>query len=187
MGSAERADLLCAMRVRSAVGGRIGRSSTGWSDAPTRSSGGCRCSGSGRYFVASQNSGSASTLYAFLSVVPVVLCGDRHLRRRRGQHEAFAEDLIDHLNLTGTTADLVRETFGTASSNALAASLAAIVSFLIWGVGIGQIYQNVYSRAWASSRLGSRPGAVRDLLLRAQRRRSACSPLRRALPRQAAG
>ena len=50
--------------------------------------------------------------------------------------------------LTGETARLVRETFGTASNNALAASVGAIIGFLVWGIGIGQIYQDVYARAW---------------------------------------
>jgi hypothetical protein len=61
---------------------------------------------------------------------------------------AFADRMVSHLGLGGETARVVRETFGTASSNALAASLAAIVGFLIWGLGIGQIYQDVYARAW---------------------------------------
>ena len=56
--------------------------------------------------------------------------------------------IMAHLGLTGETARVVRETFGTTSSNALAASLAAVVGFLIWGLGIGQIYQDVYARAW---------------------------------------
>jgi membrane protein len=56
--------------------------------------------------------------------------------------------LIEHHHLTGDTARLVRETFGTASHNALAASVAAVVGFLLWGIGIGQIYQDVYTRAW---------------------------------------
>ena len=52
------------------------------------------------------------------------------------------------MKLTGTTATLVQETFGTASANALAATVTVIVSFLLWGIGIGQIYQDVYARAW---------------------------------------
>jgi hypothetical protein len=100
------------------------------------------------YFTASQNSGSAASLYSILSVVPFVLAiiGLSHVAG--GDTNAFAQRLIDHLHLTGTTADLVSQTFGSASSNALAATLAAAVSFLLWGIGIGQIYQDVYARAW---------------------------------------
>ena len=61
---------------------------------------------------------------------------------------AFSERLVDHLHLKGDTATVVRDTFGSASSNALAATLAATVGFLIWKIGIGQIYQDVYARAW---------------------------------------
>jgi uncharacterized BrkB/YihY/UPF0761 family membrane protein len=100
------------------------------------------------YFVASQNSGSAATLYSLLSVVPVVLAAIGVLHAAGANTNTFAGHLIDHLHLTGATARVVSDTFGSASDNALAASLAAVVGFLIWGIGIGQIYQDVYSRAW---------------------------------------
>jgi uncharacterized BrkB/YihY/UPF0761 family membrane protein len=61
---------------------------------------------------------------------------------------AFAKGLIEHQHLNGATARLVHETFGTASQNALAASAVAVLGFLLWGIGIGQIYQDVYARAW---------------------------------------
>jgi membrane protein len=100
------------------------------------------------YFEASQNSGSAATLYSFLSIAPVVLSVIGLFHAAGANTNAFASHLIDHLDLTGTTAQLVQETFGTASENALAGTLAAMVGFLIWGIGIGQIYQDVYARAW---------------------------------------
>jgi hypothetical protein len=68
-----------------------------------------------------------------------------------GNTNAFAQRLIDHLHLTGATAALVQETFGSASDNALAATVVAVLGFLIWGIGIGQIYQDVYARAWGVS------------------------------------
>ena len=101
-----------------------------------------------RYFEASQNSGAAATLYAFLAVVPLLLAVTGLLHAAGSDTTAFAERLIDHNHLSGTTADLVRETFGSAADNALAATAAAVVGFLIWGIGIGQIYQDVYARAW---------------------------------------
>jgi membrane protein len=100
------------------------------------------------YFEASRNSGSATTLYAFLSVGPLLLAVTGLLHAAGSDTNAFAERLIDHNHLTGATASLVRDTFGTASQNALAASVSAVVGFLIWGIGIGQIYQDVYARAW---------------------------------------
>jgi membrane protein len=42
----------------------------------------------------------------------------------------------------------VEQTFGSASANALAATLSVVVTFLLWGIGIGQIFQDVYARSW---------------------------------------
>ncbi len=107
------------------------------------------------YFEASRNSGSAATLYAFLSVMPFVLAVIGLSHAAGGDTNSFAERLIDHLKLHDPTAGLVKETFGAASSNALAATLAGAVGFLIWGLGLGQIYQDVYARAWGIERSGS--------------------------------
>jgi hypothetical protein len=101
-----------------------------------------------RYFEASQNSGCAATLYGFLSVGPLLLAATGLLHAAGSDTNAFAERLVEHNGLTGETANLVRATFGTASENAVAASVSAVVGFLLWGIGIGQIYQDVYARAW---------------------------------------
>jgi uncharacterized BrkB/YihY/UPF0761 family membrane protein len=100
------------------------------------------------YFEASRNSGSAATVYLFLSVGPLLLAATGLFHAAGGNANTLAERLVEHNHLTGDTASLVRQTFGTASHNALAASGAAVVGFLIWGIGIGQIYQDVYARAW---------------------------------------
>jgi len=100
------------------------------------------------YFAASRNSGCAITIYSSLSVLPMALIIVAVFYAPGGDTNAFAQHLVDHLNLTGATAKLVEDTFGSASSNALAASVATAVSFLIWGIGIGQLYQDVYARAW---------------------------------------
>jgi membrane protein len=140
--------------MRSGVGGRIG-SGQRWLERRADSKlGRLSLQWFRAYFDASQNSGSAATLYAFLSVAPVVLALIGLFHAGGANTNAFAEHLIDHLGLTGSTANLVRETFGTASANALAASLAAVVGFLIWGLGLGPIYQNIYCRAWGV-RVGS--------------------------------
>ena len=100
------------------------------------------------YFKTSRNSGAAATIYVFLSVGPFVLAATGLFHAAGGNANVVAGELIEHQQLTGNTANLVRETFGTASHNALAASVAGLVGFLIWGIGIGRIYQNVYARAW---------------------------------------
>jgi len=100
------------------------------------------------YFAASRNSGCAATVYSTFSVLPAVLVAIAVFHPSSGNTNLFAERLIDHQKLTGSTASLVRDTFGSASSNALAASIGVVICFLLWGIGIGQIYQDVYARAW---------------------------------------
>jgi len=100
------------------------------------------------YFAASRNSGCAASIYSTLSVLPAVLVAIAVFHPSSGDTNLFAERLIDHVKLTGASASLVRDTFGSASSNALAASIGVVISFLLWGIGIGQIYQDVYARAW---------------------------------------
>ena len=100
------------------------------------------------YFEASRNSGCAATVYSSLSVLPAALVAVAYFHSSGSDTNAFAERLVTHLKLTGSTASLVQDTFGSASSNALAATVTVVVTFLLWGIGIGQIYQAVYARAW---------------------------------------
>jgi membrane protein len=109
------------------------------------------------YFAASRNSGCAATIYSSLSVLPAALVAVAYFHPSQGNTNAFAERLITHVRLTGSTARLVEGTFGTASSNALAATVAVVITFLVWGIGIGQIYQDVYARAW-----GVKVGSIAD-------------------------
>jgi hypothetical protein len=100
------------------------------------------------YFAASRNSGCAITIYSSLSVLPAALVFIAAVYAVGGDVNVFSQHLVDHLSLTGSTATLVKETFGSSSSNALAATLTMVVTFLLWGIGIGQLYQDVYARAW---------------------------------------
>lgn len=109
------------------------------------------------YFAASRNSGCAATVYSSLSVLPAALVVVAYFHPFQSNTNVFAERLISHVNLTGSTATLVQSTFGTTSSNALAATVTVVITFLIWGIGIGQIYQDVYKRAW-----GVEVGSIAD-------------------------
>jgi membrane protein len=100
------------------------------------------------YFAASRNSGCAATVYSSLSVLPAALVAVAYFHPLQNNANVFAQRLVTHLKLTGATATLVQGTFGTASANALAATLTVVITFLLWGIGIGQIYQDVYARAW---------------------------------------
>jgi hypothetical protein len=100
------------------------------------------------YFEASRNSGCAASIYSSLSVLPAAFVTIAFFNLSRSDSNALADRLISHLKLDDTTAGIVRSTFGSASSNALAATVTVVIGFLIWGLGIGQIYQAVYARAW---------------------------------------
>jgi uncharacterized BrkB/YihY/UPF0761 family membrane protein len=101
-----------------------------------------------RYMQASKNSGAATTSYFMLSVIPTALVAIAFFDKSGGDTNALAERLISRMHLTGSTADIVRQTFGTTANNALAATIAVVISFLFWGIGIGQLYRDVYNRAW---------------------------------------
>jgi uncharacterized BrkB/YihY/UPF0761 family membrane protein len=100
------------------------------------------------YFAASRNSACAATIYSALSVLPTALVGVAYLHLSNSDSNAFADRLVAHLRLHGASAELVHTTFGSASSNAVAATVAAVLGFLLWGIGIGQIFRDVYARAW---------------------------------------
>ena len=101
-----------------------------------------------RYFEASRNSGAAATTYITLSVLPTALVIIAIFNLARGDENAFADRLISHMNLDGPTANIVQDLFGTTANNVLAASITIVIGFLIWGLSIGQQYQDLYARAW---------------------------------------
>ncbi len=101
-----------------------------------------------RYFEASRNSGAAASAYVTLSVLPTALVIIAIFNLAHDDESAFANRLIAHMNLSGSTASLVQDLFGTTSNNLLAASVTIVIGFLVWGLGIGQLYQGVYARAW---------------------------------------
>jgi uncharacterized BrkB/YihY/UPF0761 family membrane protein len=101
-----------------------------------------------RYMQASKNSGAATTAYFTLSVIPTALAAIALFGQSGGDTNALAERMITRMHLTGDTAEIVRQTFGATSDNALAATLAVVIGFFFWGMGIGQLYRDLYNRAW---------------------------------------
>jgi membrane protein len=97
---------------------------------------------------ASKNSGASISAYFMLSVFPTALVAIAFFGKSGGNTNALAQRLITHMHLTGDTADIVRQTFGTTANNAFAATVAVVISFLFWGIGIGQLYRDVYARSW---------------------------------------
>src|SRR5947208_9831137 len=61
------------------------------------------------YFAASRNSGCAISIYAALSVLPAALVFVAVIYTPGGSVNVFAAHLVDHLNLTGATANLVQD------------------------------------------------------------------------------
>lgn len=101
-----------------------------------------------RYFEASRNSGAAASAYVTLSVFPTALVIIALLNKAKGDENVYAEHLISHMKLDGQTASLVHDLFGTTANNLVAASLTVVIGFLVWGLSIGLLYQDVYARAW---------------------------------------
>jgi membrane protein len=101
-----------------------------------------------RYFEASRNSGAAAAAYITLSVLPAALVIIAIFNLVNGGESAFADRVVTHMKFDGATANIVRDLFGTASNNVAATSVAVVIGFLIWGISIGQLYQDVYARAW---------------------------------------
>ncbi len=113
-----------------------------------------------RYFEASRNSGAAAAAYITLSVLPAALLIIGVFNLAKGGENAFADRVVRHMNLEGAAADIVRDLFGTTADNVTTASVAVVIGFLIWGISIGQLYQDVYARAWRI-RVGSAADQLR--------------------------
>jgi membrane protein len=101
-----------------------------------------------RYLEASRNSGAAASAYFIVSAVPAALVVVAAFNSAASNHNAFATRLVTHLKLTGSTATLVTNLFGTATNNLLAASVTVVIGFFLWGLAIGQIYRDLYARVW---------------------------------------
>jgi len=101
-----------------------------------------------RYLEASKNSGAATTAYFMLSILPTALVAIAVFGKSGGDVNALATRINTRMRLNGDTADIVSQTFGTTSNNALAASIVVIFGFWFWGMGIGQLYRDLYARAW---------------------------------------
>jgi membrane protein len=113
-----------------------------------------------RYFEASRNSGAAAAAYITLSVLPAALVIIGIFNLARGDESAFADRVVRHMKLDGAAADIVRDLFGTTADNVTVASVAVAIGFLIWGISIGGLYQDVYARAWRI-RVGSAADQLR--------------------------
>jgi membrane protein len=83
--------------------------------------------------------------YLFLTLLPAMVVIATYVSR---DPHVVATRLIVRLNLDGATARLVRDVLTGAGGEKLVATLIAVVSVVIFGLGIGQTLQLVYSRVW---------------------------------------
>ncbi|HUK72511.1 MAG TPA: YhjD/YihY/BrkB family envelope integrity protein [Streptosporangiaceae bacterium] len=104
-----------------------------------------------RFAESSENSASALVLGTFLSVVPALLAVYALTDLSAGSGNGIAQHLIYRLHIHPPAVALVASVFGSEASNAAAASVAGLLGFLIFGLGLGKIVQDVYARAWRIS------------------------------------
>lgn len=101
-----------------------------------------------RYAESSRNSVSALVINMFLSIVPALLAVYALTGRSAQSTSGVARHLIYHLHLHAPTSGLVARTFGSVASNAAAASVFGLLTFVIFGLPVGKVLQDFYARAW---------------------------------------
>ncbi len=101
-----------------------------------------------RYAESSENSAEALVLGTFLSVIPALLAVYALADLSSGAGNGIAQHLTYRLHIHEPAAALVASAFGSEASNAAAASVVGLLGFLIFGLGLGKIVQDVYARAW---------------------------------------
>ena len=85
------------------------------------------------------------TANLFVTVLPVMLVVSSYLDR---DPTAMADRTIRRLGLTGQTADLMRGVLTGAAQNKLGATLIAVGSAVLFGLGIGRVLQITHARSW---------------------------------------
>ncbi len=87
----------------------------------------------------------AVTAFLFVTVLPAALVLDAYAS---ASPNAAAEATIRRLGLSGASEDLVRSVLVGAGGHKLQATLIAVFSVVVFGLGIGRALQLVYGRAW---------------------------------------
>ena len=101
-----------------------------------------------RYAESSEYSAAALVLGTFLSMVPALLAVYALADLSAGSGNGIAQHLSYRLHIHQPAVALVVSAFGSEASNAAAASVVGLLGFLIFGLGLGKIVQDVYARAW---------------------------------------
>jgi uncharacterized BrkB/YihY/UPF0761 family membrane protein len=101
-----------------------------------------------RYAESCEYSAAALVLGTFLSMVPALLAVYALADLSAGSGNGIAQHLIYRLHIHQPAIALVVSAFGSEASNAAAASVVGVLGFLVFGLGLGKIVQDVYARAW---------------------------------------
>jgi membrane protein len=101
-----------------------------------------------RYAESSEYSAAALVLGTFLSMVPALLAVYALADLSAGSGNGIAQHLSYRLRIHQPAIALVVSAFGSEASNAAAASVVGLLGFLVFGLGLGKIVQDVYARAW---------------------------------------
>jgi uncharacterized BrkB/YihY/UPF0761 family membrane protein len=101
-----------------------------------------------RYAESSEYSAAALVLGTFLSMVPALLAVYALAGLSAGSGNGIAQHLVYRLDIHQPAIALVVSAFGSEASNAAAASVVGLLGFLVFGLGLGKIVQDVYARAW---------------------------------------
>ncbi len=86
------------------------------------------------------------TSYLFLTVLPAALVIDSYLDT---DPNSLSDHVIKRLGLHGATETLFRSVLQGAGGHKLGASLIALGSVALFGLGIGRVLQIAHARAWA--------------------------------------
>jgi membrane protein len=85
------------------------------------------------------------SIYILVAVVPALLVLEEYLDPHPN---SLANSLVHHYRLNASTSELIHNVLGDGRSHELGSALLAIVSALVFGIGLGRVLQLVHARAW---------------------------------------
>jgi uncharacterized BrkB/YihY/UPF0761 family membrane protein len=85
------------------------------------------------------------TVYVFFAIVPAVLVLAEYMEHNPA---ALANHLVNHYNLSGSTAHMLDSVLVGDRRHQLGATAMAIVTVLGFGIGFGRVLQLIYGRTW---------------------------------------
>jgi uncharacterized BrkB/YihY/UPF0761 family membrane protein len=88
----------------------------------------------------------------FIAVIPLIIIGYAIAEGFNPRH-GFGVVIATNLHLSGGTAQIVKDTFTTASSGKITAVIVTVISLLITGLDISAAAQTAYARAFAMTPL----------------------------------